>query len=70
MDEIFEKINCPYGLTPQEKLAIFHEGVDENAGCLSSARACQRAILSFDLYIKLEEDLTLNKENEDKFKQE
>ena len=70
LDEVIEKLNIPYGLTPDEKLAVFHEGVDENAGCLSSARACQRAILSFDLYIKQEEDLTLSNEYEDKFKQE
>lgn len=68
--EITKKINTPFGLSTIEKLGIFHEGFDENDGTLSSSRSWQKTILSFEVYLKLEEELTLRQEDQDRFKQE
>lgn len=51
-------------------MALFREDYDENEGNISSARASQRAVLNFEIYLRLEEDLTLMNNNDDRFKQE
>jgi hypothetical protein len=38
--QIIFRLDKPYGLTYQEKMAVFHEGSGENDGVLSSARLC------------------------------
>ena len=68
--QILGRLDKPYGLTYQEKMAVFHEGSTENDGVLSSARLSQRTALNFEIYLRLEEDLTLRGNSCDKFKQE
>lgn len=67
--DILVKLNTPYGLTPSEKFAVFHEGLDDNGGYLSTARVNQRLIVSYDTYMKLEDELSVSREHDDQFRQ-
>lgn len=67
--DILIKVNTPYGLSPTEKFGVFHEGMDENGGYLSTARVNQRLIVSYDTYMKLEDELSISRDHDDQFRQ-
>jgi hypothetical protein len=67
--EILNKLNTPYGLAPLEKFATFHEGDEDGAGQMITARTNQRLIVSYEVYMKLEDALAVSRDHEDQFRQ-
>jgi hypothetical protein len=68
-EDIIQKINSPYGLSQEEKLAVIHEGIGDINDSLSTSRVNQRKIIPFELYMRLEEEIGLGRETDDQFKQ-
>jgi hypothetical protein len=68
---MIKRLNTPFGLSANEKLASFHEGFDESSGgMLSTNRLSQRMVISSETYMKLEEEIAVIKDNDDLFRQE
>ena len=63
-----KRINTTYGLSHVEKLASFHEGFDENGSLLNTGRTSERLIISRHTFTKLEEEMAVSRDNEDKFR--
>ncbi len=68
-NDILSRLNTPHGLNPAEKLGVFHEGSDEGTGVMTTTRVHQGLIVSYDLYMKLEDEIAVSRENEDQFRQ-
>jgi hypothetical protein len=68
-NDILAKMNTPYGLSPIEKFGEFHEGGEESCNHITTARANLRLVVTYDTYMKLEDELAVSRETDDQFRQ-
>lgn len=57
LKSVHQRLNCPLGPTPQERLRLFHSEVDDENEDSSYAKISYEQVLDIDIYFDLEEYL-------------